>query len=33
MDAIPLEVWSAFIAIAAGGLLILAGYIIKMWRK
>jgi hypothetical protein len=33
MDTIPLEVESAFIAIAAGGLLILAGYIINKWRK
>jgi hypothetical protein len=33
MDTIPLEVWTAFTAIAAGGLLILAGYIINMWRK
>ena len=33
MDAIPTEVLSAFIAIAAGGFLLLAGYIIKMWRK
>jgi hypothetical protein len=27
MDAIPLELWTAFEAIAVGGLLILAGYI------
>lgn len=33
MDEMPLEVWSAFVAIAAGGFLILAGYIIKKWRK
>jgi hypothetical protein len=33
MDAIPIEVWSAFAAIAAGGLLLLAGYIINTWRK
>jgi hypothetical protein len=33
MDAIPLEVWSAFVAVAAGGLLLVAGYIIKTWRK
>jgi hypothetical protein len=33
MDAIPLEVSSAFVAIAAGGFLILAGYIINKWRK
>jgi hypothetical protein len=33
MEAIPLEVWTAFAAIAAGGLLILAGYIINTWRK
>ena len=33
MDAIPLEVSSAFVAIAAGGFLILAGYIIDKWRK
>jgi hypothetical protein len=33
MDAIPLEVWTAFLAIAAGGFLILAGYIINKWRK
>jgi hypothetical protein len=29
MDTIPLEVGSAFVAIAAGGLLILVGYIIN----
>jgi hypothetical protein len=28
MDTMPLEVWSAFVAIAAGGFLILLGYII-----
>ena len=33
MDAIPLEVSSAFVAIAAGGILILVGYIINKWRK
>jgi hypothetical protein len=33
MDTIPLEVWTAFEAIAAGGLIILAGYIINRWRK
>jgi hypothetical protein len=33
MDTLPLEVGSAFVAIAAGGLLILAGYIINKWRK
>jgi hypothetical protein len=33
MDAIPLEVWIAFEAVAAGGLLILAGYIFNRWRK
>jgi len=33
MDAIPLEVSSAFVALAAGGLLILAGYVINKWRK
>ena len=33
MDAIPLEVSSAFVAIAAGGALILAGYIFNKWRK
>jgi hypothetical protein len=33
MDDIPLEVWSAFAAIAVGGFLILAGYIINRWRK
>ncbi len=29
----PLEVWTAFAAIAAGGFLILLGYIINRWRK
>ena len=29
MDAIPLEVWTAFLAIAAGGLALLAGYLIN----
>ena len=33
MDTIPLEVWTAFTAIAAGGFLIVVAYIIKMWRK
>jgi len=33
MDTMPLEVWSAFVAIAAGGFLILLGYIISRWRK
>jgi hypothetical protein len=33
MDAIPIEVSSAFVAIAAGGLLILVGYIINKWRR
>ncbi len=33
MDTIPLEVSSAIVAIAAGGLLILVGYIINKWRK
>ena len=37
MDAIPLEVWTAFQVIAVGGLLILAVYIINSiinkWRK
>jgi hypothetical protein len=33
MDAVPLEVWTVFQAVAAGGFLILAGYIIKKWRK
>jgi hypothetical protein len=37
MDTIPIEVWIAFEAIAAGGLLILVGYvinyIINKWRK
>jgi hypothetical protein len=33
MDTVPLEVSSAFVAIAAGGLLILAGYIFNKWRK
>jgi hypothetical protein len=33
MDAIPLEVWTAFEAIAVGGFLILVGYIINKWRK
>ena len=33
MDTMPLEVWSAFTAIAAGGFLILLGYIISRWRK
>jgi hypothetical protein len=37
MDAIPLEVWTAFQAIAVGGLLIFAvyiiNYIINKWRK
>ena len=37
MEAIPLEVWTAFLAIAAGGFLLLAGYIINYivdkWRK
>jgi len=33
MDTMPLEVWSAFVAIAAGGFLILLGYIINRWRK
>jgi hypothetical protein len=30
---IPLEVWTAFGAIAAGGLLILVLYILNMWGK
>jgi hypothetical protein len=29
----PLEVWTAFVAIAAGSFLILLGYIINRWRK
>jgi hypothetical protein len=37
MDSVPLEVWTAFQVIAAGGLLILAvyiiNYIISKWRK
>jgi hypothetical protein len=33
MDAIPLEVWSAFAAIAVGGLLLVAGHIINKRRK
>jgi hypothetical protein len=33
MDTMPLEVWTAFVAIAAGGFLILLGYIISRWRK
>jgi hypothetical protein len=37
MEPVPLEVWTAFLAIAAGGLLLLAGYIINYfidkWRK
>ena len=37
MDAIPLEVWTAFQVIAVGGLLILVVYIINSlinkWRK
>jgi hypothetical protein len=33
MDTMPLEVWSAFTVIAAGGFLILLGYIISRWRK
>jgi hypothetical protein len=33
MDSMPLEVWSAFVAVAAGGFLILLGYIINRWRK
>jgi hypothetical protein len=33
MDAMPQEVWAAFVAIAAGGFLILLGYIINKWRK
>jgi len=33
MDTTPLEVWTAFVAIAAGGFLILLGYIIRRWRK
>jgi hypothetical protein len=37
MDAIPLEVWTAFQTIAVGGLLILAvyiiNYIVNKWRK
>ena len=33
MDTMPLEVWSALVAIGAGGFLILLGYIISGWRK
>jgi hypothetical protein len=36
MDAvppIPLEVWNAFLAIAAGGLLLLVVSILNMWGK
>jgi hypothetical protein len=37
MDSVPLEVWTAFQVIAAGGLLILAvyiiNYIVSKWRK
>jgi uncharacterized membrane protein (DUF4010 family) len=33
MDTMPFEVWSAFVAVAAGGFLILLGYIISRWRK
>jgi hypothetical protein len=37
MEPVPLEVWTAFLAIAAGGLLLLAGYVINYildkWRK
>ncbi len=33
MDSMPLEVWTAFEAIAVGGFLVLLGYIISRWRK
>jgi hypothetical protein len=33
MDTMPLEVWTAFKVIVAGGFLILLGYIISRWRK
>jgi hypothetical protein len=33
MDTMPQEVWTAFVVIAAGGVLILLGYIISRWRK
>jgi hypothetical protein len=31
--AIPAEVWTAFAALAAGGLLILVVYILNLWGK
>jgi hypothetical protein len=37
MEPVPLEVWTAFLAIAAGGFALLVGYIlnyiIDKWRK
>jgi hypothetical protein len=33
MYATPQEVWAAFVAISAGGCVILLGYIISKWRK
>ena len=33
MEPIPLEVWIAFEVIAAGGVVLLAGYLIKMWTE
>jgi hypothetical protein len=33
MYAVPLEVWAAFVAISAGGCVILLGFIISRWRK
>ena len=31
--AVPAEVWTAFAAVAAGGLLILIVYILNLWGK
>jgi hypothetical protein len=33
MDTMPPEVWTAFVVVAAGGFLILLGYIITRLRK
>jgi LPXTG-motif cell wall-anchored protein len=33
MDTMPLEVWTAFVAIAGGVFLVLLGYIFSRWRK
>jgi hypothetical protein len=33
MYATPQEVWAAFVAISAGGFIILLGYFVSQWRK